>query len=401
MGNTNSCNQDTFEKEITCTSNTIVLSDKEFKKVFYQSCDKLISNIMFASRNKFHTIEESIDKLKGLDLVFKKVMIFNENNKKAYSLNYETFIRMLIMYSQHHNKFNMESVIFDKLNTSSSCFRNMKIKNNMVIYDNNKIEYNNTQIPSIEQPEFKKFARSFLVNYKYCNYGIIKVCVHTNKHHDSFILCENRDGTLSLTYYNTFIDEDRDLAFDTINYIYETLKLSNSKLNIFNNISLSVKDECRTAEISPTLCVITKLFWLYAVGFIVNHLTEKRIHIPSSELWLKYFDNYMSKFDSQDYFDLIIYFMGYLFCAHQDNYNLSREIAGEKFAFFVELNLTEEEKELYYTEYVEAPFVKEKYYSHILCLKDTEFRYKSKNGKKLFDICNMDYDLGECEIYNY
>jgi hypothetical protein len=405
MGNTITCNESSLGKELACSSNTIVLSNTDFKKTFYQTCEHLVSNIMFSSKKTFHTLDQSIDKLRGLELVFKKVMIFNDKEKKSYSISYDMFIRLVIMYSQLHNKFNMEKVLFDKINSGSSCFRNMRIKNNMVIYDNNKVDYNNKQIPSIEQPEFKNFSKSFLYNYKICNYGLIKVCINNNKHHDSFILCENNNNKLSLTYYNTFIDQDKDLAFETINYMHETLKLSNNKLKIFEDISLSVRDECKTTQVSSSLCVITKLFWLYSVGFIVNTFTEKHIYMPHSSIWLKYLDNYMESFNSQDYFDIIIYFMGYLFCSYQNDYNLSKELAGDDFASFVEGNMTSGEKELYKTVYVEAPFEKQKYYEHILCLKDAEFRYDTKktNGKKLFDICNMNYDLEECdsEIYNY
>ncbi len=382
MGNTINCKE------------TIVLSDEEFKNKIYNTCKQIVSSIVYDNPTKYYTLEESLKKLRGAELDSKKVLIFHDDLKKLYSINYDLFIRILISYSQYYGKFNFDDVLYSRLNNATSCFQKLKI------HDNHTIEYNKKKIPSFETAEFEDFAKSFLTNYKTCNYGIVKVCIKSNKHHDSFILIENQNNNLTMTYYNTFIEDDKDTALENINYFYDTIKVANNKLKIFSSIKLSTKDNSEITEISSSLCVVMKLFWLYCVSFVATSFAKEKIHLSRSEKWVKYVEFFFKNLKERDYYNLLMYFTGYLLCKYQNNYDLSRELSGKEFASFVHKSILEEERELYDIKYTEAPFDKKKYYSHILCLKDTQFIYKT-NKKKLFDVCNMNYECdSECCISN-
>ena len=392
MGNTINCKETTSGS--VCIANTIVLSDEEFKNKIYNTCKHIISSIVYDNTTKYYTLEESLKKLRGAELDTKKVLVFNDDLKKLYSINYDLFIRILISYSQYYNRFNFEDVLYSHINNATSCFQKLKI------HDKHTIEYNKKKIPSFETAEFEAFAKTFLTNYKTCNYGIVKVSIKNNKHHDSFILIENENNNLSMTYYNTFIQEDKDTALENINYLYDTLKVANNKLKIFSSIKLSTKDNSEITEISSSLCVVIKLFWLYSVSFVATTFAKEKIHLSKSENWVKYVEFFFKNLKERDYYNLLMYFTGYLLCKYQNNYDLARDLSGKEFASFVHESIPEEERELYDIKYTEAPFDKKKYYAHILCLKDTQFVYKT-NKKKLFDVCNMNYECdSECCISN-
>jgi len=383
----------------TSHSNFKVLEHTKFEKTFYHICEYALSNILYDSTNYKYSLQDSMNRLKDVNIEGKKVMLFNDDTKKVYSIDYDFFIRLLTIYSKHNDKINFESIMYSKFNTDN-CFQKLKIKDNFIIYNEDKITFNNKLIPSLELDEFKTFAKSFLNTYKNCSYGLIKVCMNHNKHLDSFILLENNDNKLTLTYKNNFINKDKNISINSINYLHQVLSIVNNKYKIFEDINLRIIDDCDITNVSTSLCYMNNLFWIYTIVFIVSKFQEEKIHLPSSDVWMKYYNNFFEGIDTHDYYNIVVYFMAYLMCKNQKKYNLAREIASKEFFTFCDNNMTDDDKKYYEMTYSSAPFDTEKYYEHILCLKETTFTYRS-NKKKFLDVCRFNYECeSECCMFD-
>jgi hypothetical protein len=167
---------------------------------------------------------------------------------------------------------------------------------------------------------------------------------------------------------------------------------------MFESIELVILDDCEISHVSSSMCYMYNLFWIYSMLFITSKLTEKNIYVPSSEVWIEYYNNFFDNIDSNDYYNLIVYFTACLICKNQKN--LSSDIASAEFFKFCMANMTDKDKNYFEINYSKAPFDTRKYYDHVVCMKTTGFSYSS-DKKKFLDVCRFNYECeSDCCLYD-
>jgi hypothetical protein len=365
----------------------------------------------------------------------KKVILFDKNKK--YNLSYDFFIQKIIQISRAFYKaginYYMQKFLMKTIGDLNCILpylyvyrREYNIKQFQINYDNyKKILFDITE--DINQKQ-KSIIDDMVQRMSNCSYGFQPLGIftineknQTEDGHACTIFFENINNNINIYFYDPH-------GTDTISQSYrkglpEFLIYLVEQMNKFypnKNIKIEFKySGCLTGLQTSSrydigMCESWSTLWIYLVFKTLRYIKDNNINLSIKD-WLPLIEEYFTEeIDSKKVYNLLISFMSQLYLQfNNENVEFGNHVKKllKKYSQYEDKGLIIEDitgKESYeleklkkeYKEYVNKLAIKkedflkrqEAYKKVKSDIKEEEKKVSEKEGKKLFENCNVDLD---------
>jgi hypothetical protein len=414
--------------------------DKNIKKIIEQNYEKNISSIKPVFKEIIFDYVDSKDKLYG-----KKVVMFDKDKK--YSMNYDYFVRNLIysskMFFKEGEKYYMGKFLADKLDVKECFLPRMFVtrrKENVNIFEvmygkENKVNFDIRFEDNLHKQ--KEMINDIINRINKCSYGfqplgigIIDKSRKISSAHAGFSFFEKIGNNINIYYYephgtNEITSSAHRMGMpDFLKYLVQQINKLYPELNIkidFKYSGCLHGLQSYVGKYDIGMCESWTFFWMFLVSKTLDYIKKNNINLTIEE-WLPLIEKYFTEeVEEKKVYNLLISFISQLylefnnenkaFNSHikkllRDYYLKPKFIkAGFEEGIVIEditgreiYELEKMKKE--YKEYVnKLAVLKEDFLKRQEAFKDVkrtikeeEKKVSEKQGKKLFENCNVDLE---------
>jgi len=415
--------------------------EENLKEKIKQNYKKNISSIEPIFKEIIFDYVDSKDKLYG-----KKVVMFDKDKK--YSMNYDYFVRNLIysskMFFKEGEKYYMGKFLADKLDVKECFLPRMFVarkKENVNIFEvmygeENKVNFDIRFENNLDNKQ-KEMINNMINRINKCSYGFqplgIGVIDNTGKissSHAVFSFFEKIDNNINIYYYDPhgndqFTSSSYRMGMpDFLKYLVQQI----NKLYPVLNIKIDFKYsgclhglQSYVGKYDIGMCESWTFFWMFLVSKTLDYIKKNNINLTIEE-WLPLIEKYFTEeVDKKKVYNLLISFISQLYLEFNNenkafnshikkllrDYYLKPKFIKAGFDEGIQIEditgreiyeLEKMKKE--YKEYVnKLAVLKEDFEKRQEALKEVKTRIKEeekkvseKEGKKLFENCNVDLD---------